>query len=100
MKMDSYKGLGTALARRLWPLESRRLCDEAQRRTGLEEFGTPPLEPGLSILLNSLEQEADLHPLGRFLMRMHLRDLLETRLRLAESWRGKLEALEAGRIEK
>ena len=100
MKMDNYKGLGTALARRLWPLESRRLCDEAQRRTGLEEFGNPPLEPGLSILLNSLAQEADLHPLGRFLMRMHLRDLLETRLRLAEAWRGKLEALEAGRIEK
>jgi hypothetical protein len=66
----------------------------------LEQFGSPPLEPGLSILLNSLEHEANLHPLGRFLMRIHLRDLLETRLRLAEAWRGRSEALSAVRIEK
>jgi hypothetical protein len=45
------------------------------------------LEPALSTLLQSLNEEADLHPLGRLLMRMHLRDLLETRLRLVESWK-------------
>lgn len=81
-------------------MESSELCREAQRRTGLEEFGTPPPEPGLSILLNSLEREAALHPLGRFLMRMHLRDLLETRLKLAQAWRGKPDALNAERIER
>lgn len=68
-------------------MESGELCRESQRRTGLEDFGEPPLEPALSILVNSLEHEAELHPLGRFLMRMHLRDLLETRLRLVDRWR-------------
>jgi LPS sulfotransferase NodH len=37
----------------------------------------------------------DLHPLGRFLMRSHLRDLLETRLRLADAWKGRLGRLDA-----
>jgi hypothetical protein len=45
---------------------------EAMRRSGLEDFGDPPIEPALSILVNSLELEADLHPLGRFLLRVHL----------------------------
>ena len=100
MKKDDWDRARTRLGWRLWRLESSELCREAQRRTGLEEFGTPPPEPGLSILLNSLEREAALHPLGRFLMRMHVRDLLETRLKLAQAWREKPGALEAERIER
>ena len=65
-------------------LQSEALCAEARRRTRLEDFGDPPIEPALSILVKSLELEADLHPLGRFLMRIHLRELLETRLRLSQ----------------
>jgi sulfotransferase family protein len=63
-------------------------------------FGDPPIEQALSILVNSLELEADLHPLGRFLMQVHLRELLETRLRLAQAWSGRLEALEASLIQR
>jgi hypothetical protein len=74
------------LSHRLWSLESVTLCAQARRRTGLEDFGTPAIEPALSLLTNSLEREAKLHPLGRFLMRIHLQGLLETRLRLAEIW--------------
>jgi hypothetical protein len=70
-------------------LDAPSLCREAQRRTGLKEFGKPRLEPALSTLLQSLEEEGDLHALGRFLMRTHLRGLLETRLRLVESWRAR-----------
>jgi len=92
--------LARRTSRRLWQLDGEKLCAEAQRRTGLADFGDPPVQPALSILLNSLEQEADLHPLGRMLMRIHLRDLLETRLRLAEAWKGKREALETRAIEK
>ncbi len=91
---------GAALSRRLWFLESTNLCATARRRTGLEDFGEPALEPALSILVESLETEANLHALGRFLMRIHLRTLLETRLRLARAWRGKSKVLEATRIEK
>jgi len=89
-----------ALSRRLWPVDAGKLCAQARRRVGLEDFGNPPVEPALSILAKSLEQEADLHPLGRFLMRVHLRDLLETRLRLADAWLRQKEALEVSRREK
>jgi hypothetical protein len=83
------------LSRRIWPLTLEGLCAEARKRTGLEDFGEPSLEPALSVLLNSLETEANLRPLGRFLIRTHLRGLLETRLRLAEVWRRQSGVLES-----
>ncbi len=95
---SNENNLGDAISRRLWPLESGRLCAEARRRTGLSDFGWPPIAPALPLLVNSLDREANLHPLGRFLMRIHLRDLLETRLRLTEAWSGRQEALEASPI--
>lgn len=94
------EALGDAVSRRLWRLESETLCAEARRRTGLADFGEPPIEPALSILLDSLEREANLHPLGRFLMWMHLRGLLETRLRLAELWNQEAAALAASPLSK
>src|SRR5436190_472677 len=60
------RGMADSLSRRLWLLDSQKLCARARQRTGLEDFGDPPLEPTLSKLVNSLEAEADLHPLGRF----------------------------------
>jgi hypothetical protein len=84
----------------LWTLQSQRLCLDAQKRTNLLDFGDPSLDPAFSTLLNSLETEAHLHALGRFLMRMHLRELLETRLKLIDSWRGQTESLQAVSIER
>src|SRR5438132_317542 len=90
-----WRTLGDRLSRRLWLLQSEALLTEARRWTGLEDFGNPPIEPALSILVKSLELEAILHSLGRFLMRVHLRELLETRLRLAHALSGRLETLDA-----
>jgi hypothetical protein len=95
-----WRNFGDGLSRRLWLLQSGALCAEAKRRTGLEDFGDPPIEPALSILVNSLECQADLHPVGRFLMRVHLRELLETRLRVMRAWSGKSEALEASLVQR
>jgi sulfotransferase family protein len=92
--------LGDDISRQLWLLESASLCAEARRRTRLEDFGDPPIDPALTVLVNSLETEADLHPHGRFLMRVHLRELLETRLRLTLAWNGRSEAAEASVIER
>jgi hypothetical protein len=66
----------------------------------LEDFGDPPIDPALSVLVNSLELESDLHPLGQFLMRVHLRELLETRLRLTQRWSAESEVLEGSIIER
>src|SRR5262249_22680650 len=52
-----------------------------------DDFNDPALESRLSLLARSLDCHADLHPLGRLLTRIHLRDLLQTRLRLEEHWK-------------
>ena len=95
-----WKTLGHDISRQLWLLESDSLCAEAKRQTRLEDFGDPPIEPALTILVNSLETEADLHPHGRFLMRVHLQELLETRLRLTQAWNGLSEVSEASVMER
>jgi hypothetical protein len=75
------------LSRKFWFLDADGLCEAARHKTGHYDFGDPPIQPGLSILTESLEREAELRPFGRFLMRVHLRDLLETRLRLTALWK-------------
>src|SRR3974377_1791039 len=82
------RGLGHAVGERLWPFHCPPLSAQARARIGWEDFGSPAVEPALGTLVTSLEREADLHPLGRFLMRMHLRGLLGTRLRLGGGWGG------------
>jgi hypothetical protein len=97
---ETRRSMGDRLSRQLWSLKSGTLCQEARRRAGLKDFGDPPIEPALSILVSSLETEADLHPLGRFLMRAHLRGLLETRLRLTREWGQWSAALEVSQIQR
>jgi hypothetical protein len=53
--------------RRLWPFDVEALCAKARRTTGLEDFGEP-IERALSVLADSLEREAALHHVGRFLV--------------------------------
>src|SRR6185312_2368559 len=75
-------------------LDAKSLCADARRKTGLDTFGDPPLEPALSVLVESLECEAELHPLGRFLMRVHLQDLLASRLKLVAQCQGRAREVE------
>jgi len=96
---EGWKTLGSDVSRWLWLLESDSLCTEARRRTRLENFGDPPIEPALAVLVKSLETEADFHPLGRFFMRVHLQELLETRLRLTQTWSGPADLPETSVIE-
>ena len=98
--LSQHLSVGTGFSRWLWSLDAGRLCAHARRRTGLEDFGNPPIEPALSILIDSLDREAELHSLGRFLIWAHLRGLLETRLRLVEAWTRQREAVEGARIQR
>lgn len=72
-----------SVSRTAWHLDSQQLCARARARTRLYDFGTPSLEPALTTLVTSLESEANLHWLGRLLMKIHLQGILSTRLRLA-----------------
>ncbi|MBV9274539.1 MAG: sulfotransferase [Verrucomicrobia bacterium] len=94
------KTLGSKFGRQIWRLNIDTLCAEAKRRTRFEDFGDPPLDPALTILVNSLELETGLHPLGRFLLLVHLRGLLETRLRLTNIWNRHAEVIAAEGIQR
>jgi len=94
------ENLAERVSRRLWPLDANTLRKRAQRRTQLEDFGDPPLDPALMMLTESLDLEANLHPLGRFLMHGHLLGILETRLHLAETWRKHEAELNASPIRR
>lgn len=90
IERKSYFGaLADRVSRKAWRLESEQLCAEAKGRTGLEDFGTPPIDPALTTLVTSLENEANLRPLGRLLMKIHLRGILDTRLKLARQLEAK-----------
>src|ERR1041384_459072 len=94
VRRAAWKNLGDNISKRLWFLDGEELSAKARRHTGIEDFGDPPIADPLRILTESLEQEAELHPLGRFLMRLHLESVLETRLRLNEEWRKNPQLIE------
>src|SRR5579862_145552 len=83
--------LAGRLSEGAWRLDSAQLCARARRKTRLNDFGAPSVEPALSILANSLETEADLHPLGRLLIRIHLLGILAARLKFAARHEARLQ---------
>ena len=57
----------------------------ARRRAGLDDFGEPTFRAGLDRLVASLDDEADLHPLGRRAWRTALVSLLAERLAVRDA---------------
>ena len=64
-------------------LDEAGLIGAARRRTGLQHFVDDSFRVPMRRLLHSLEAEAQLHPLGRAVMRGSVIRALECRLRLA-----------------
>ncbi len=62
-------------------LATDSLLEEASVRTGLEDFGDKDFREPMRLLLQSLDQEANLHAVGRGLMRERIVGLLVNRLR-------------------
>lgn len=61
-------------------LDRDALLAKAQRDTGLSDFGDERFYEPMGLLLKSLEAEANLNPVGRFLQRMSIERLLRHRL--------------------
>ncbi len=70
-------------------LEKDHLIKLARKQTGLHSFGEDFWEEPLEKLIDSINNEADLHPVGRFISQKRLTSLLSTRLR-TEMWFKKL----------
>jgi len=66
-------------------LQKDELIRMAKKSTGLHDFGSFPWEEGLEKLVYSLNHEASLHPIGRFISKKRIVNLLAIRLR-AEYW--------------
>ncbi|MFK8050021.1 MAG: sulfotransferase [Halioglobus sp.] len=61
-------------------LDEDSLLAAARKQTGLNEFGDERFLEPMRLLLDSLENEAELNPLGRFMNRMSIVRLLKNRL--------------------
>lgn len=66
-------------------LEKDSLITGARKKTGYSDLGQDFPEEAFDRLLLSIREEADLHPLGAFITRQRMINLLSTRLR-AEHW--------------
>ena len=85
--IKALNGLGSGLRTFgwTWPsLSEDDLRETAIRRAGSSDFGGEGFREGLTVLLDSVEREADLTTLGRLSCRETLLRYLENRLRLAE----------------
>ena len=69
------------------PLDEQSLCENACSMTGLTDFGGDEWREPFRVLLAALEQEAQLHLLGRLVTRNDLLIWLQNRLLLQEAWR-------------
>jgi hypothetical protein len=65
-------------------LDIESLINAARKRTGLVDLGEGAFRVGLKVLVQSLEQDAQLTTIGRVAARKRLVGLLETRLRLVD----------------
>jgi hypothetical protein len=68
-------------------LDEAELLAEAQRNTGLSDFGGDAFREPLRVFLDSIERESNLHLIGRVLARGDVLNLLENRLQMTETRR-------------
>lgn len=71
----------------LIPLRSRELIETAMENTGLSDFGADNWREPFEILVESLENEAELNLFGRLMTRSDLLIWLEERLQIEETYR-------------
>ena len=75
-------------------LTKESLMDAAKKTTGLNDFGTDFWEEPLEVMLKSINEEAQLHPIGQFITRQRLINLLSVRLRAEYYFKKHPEILE------
>ena len=92
--LNSLGKLAIALGLPILRLDERSVCDSAQKQSGLTDFGDPYYLQGLLRLLGSFENDANLHPIGRFMANEMVVNYLVQRLRLVETRRKNPEIFE------
>lgn len=91
-------GLGQLLKAAKLPIaqfEEGAVCKAAMKHTGLTDFGDPYYREGLLQLLDSAENDANLHAIGRFSIHYWIVNNLANRLLLTEARKRSPETFEA-----
>jgi hypothetical protein len=68
-------------------IDEKSLMDEARKNTGLSDFGDDVFLEGFRRLMDSLENDAELNPIGRLIAHGMVLRNLENRLTVAEDWK-------------
>lgn len=76
------------------PLEFAPLIAEAQRRTGLTDFGSEWFFEPLRVLLDAIDKEARLSDMGRYLQAENILNSLTTRLKTVQATKDHPEILD------
>ncbi len=82
------------------PLDARSMVAKAKRRTGLSDFGDEWFLEPLAVLVDSINAEAELTPMGAWIQKARLEGALATRLRLEELLRRhpEIRDIDLGRV--
>jgi hypothetical protein len=91
----NLRRMGVPLTR----LDEQSVLAAARKRARLDDFGDETFREGLRSLIDSMENEAALSTLGRFIARTEIVMLLENRLRLHD-WRRRHPEIAAVRVER
>jgi hypothetical protein len=84
-----YNGIAYTLRGMGWkkPLRMDEILHAAERKSGLHDFGNDSFLEPLSLLIDDLEQTANLHPCGRFLIRRQMTNCARQRLMLIDAFK-------------
>jgi hypothetical protein len=85
--LNGVLGLASRLGNRGASLDPASLMAAAEESSGLLDFGDPSFREPLRVLVDSIEKEANLHPLGRIITRTRLVSTLANRARMEEQYR-------------
>jgi Sulfotransferase family len=99
--VDRVIALGSNLGddgRSLVPLDVATSLADATRVTGLDDFGDAWFREPLAVFVRALEEEAQLHLLGRLMARAEIQRVLQNRLRM-EDLRRREPAIARERVE-
>ena len=69
------------------PLDENSLIETAKRNTGLDDFGDDDWREPFQVLIKSLEEESELHLIGRLMARSDLLMHLEGRLWIEDTYK-------------
>lgn len=78
----------------LYELSADALCEGVMKQMKLSDFGDPAFYDGLRCLLHSVDNDTNLHLLGRIFLRITLVALLENRLLLIEDRKRRTDVYE------